>query len=358
MLIDCDLDLCSDSVHTTLIVLFLVSVFIPYIDYFISQLELRFLAHKQVFEGFECLFTTNTSMSPEERNNFQNLLEFYSPLVDHNVTTATAEFKLWKTKLLSTTSVLKTSIDALALCDKKIFPNVHYLLKILYTLPVSTATPERTFSTLKRLETYLRNSMGQKRLNGLAMLSVHKTIQVKPDEVIDAMGNGTIIEKIKSCFINLRIKLLFLEIKLITLSEAFSSGESSPDMFTSTPYNTQQFMLEEHASSPISPNMTHLFDPYSAIVKIKLITPPEAFSPNFLSSSISMSPSMFNLIPLRTPREFHNFIIGIIKNARPSLFSGARMRAKMPNCVMLWRCTKTPQRLSMTGPKTMRKMHS
>lgn len=99
-------------------------------------------------------------MSPEERNNFQNLLEFYSPLVDHNVTTATAEFKLWKTKLLSTTSVLKTSIDALALCDKKIFPNVHYLLKILYTLPVSTATPERTFSTLKRLETYLRNSMG------------------------------------------------------------------------------------------------------------------------------------------------------------------------------------------------------
>jgi len=90
-------------------------------------------------------------MSSEERNSFQKLLEFYSPLVNHDVSTATAEFKLWKTKLSRTHSVLKTSIDALALCDKKIFPNVHYLLKILCTLPVSTATPERTFSTLKRL---------------------------------------------------------------------------------------------------------------------------------------------------------------------------------------------------------------
>lgn len=100
-------------------------------------------------------------MSSEERNSFQKLLEFYSPLVNHDVSTATAEFKLWKTKLSRTHSVLKTSIDALALCDKNIFPNVHYLLKILCTLPVSTATPERTFSTLKRLKTYLRNSMGQ-----------------------------------------------------------------------------------------------------------------------------------------------------------------------------------------------------
>lgn len=66
-------------------------------------------------------------MSPEERNSFYNLLEFYSPLVYHNVTIATAEFKLWKTKLLRTNSVLKTSIDALALCDKKIFLDVHYL---------------------------------------------------------------------------------------------------------------------------------------------------------------------------------------------------------------------------------------
>jgi hypothetical protein len=33
------------------------------------------------------------------------------------------------------------------------------LLKILCTLPISTATPERMFSNLKRVKTYLRNTM-------------------------------------------------------------------------------------------------------------------------------------------------------------------------------------------------------
>jgi hypothetical protein len=34
-------------------------------------------------------------------------------------------------------------------------------LKILSTLLVSTLTPERSFSTLKRVKTYVRNSMAE-----------------------------------------------------------------------------------------------------------------------------------------------------------------------------------------------------
>lgn len=30
---------------------FRVSIFLPYIEYFISQLEVRFLVHKKIFEG-------------------------------------------------------------------------------------------------------------------------------------------------------------------------------------------------------------------------------------------------------------------------------------------------------------------
>ena len=60
------------------------------------------------------------------------------------------------------------------------FPTVYFLLKVLATLPVSTATAERTFSTLKRLKTYLRNATGQDRLTGLALLSVHPDIDIDP----------------------------------------------------------------------------------------------------------------------------------------------------------------------------------
>lgn len=53
----------------------------------------------------------------------------------------------------------KTGIDALTECNKEIYPNIYLLLKILCTLPVSTTTPERMFSALKRVKTYLRNTM-------------------------------------------------------------------------------------------------------------------------------------------------------------------------------------------------------
>ncbi|CAI6370248.1 unnamed protein product [Macrosiphum euphorbiae] len=163
---------------------FRISIFIPYIDNFISQLELRFVDHKKIFEGFECLFSNQSSK--EELESFNNLLEFYTPLIDSN--NSTAELMLWKVKLSRLNIVPKTSLEAFLLCDAKIFPNINKLLKILCTLPVSTATPERTFSTLKRVKTYLRNTTGQNRLNGLCMLSVHKNINVTPDEVLNILS--------------------------------------------------------------------------------------------------------------------------------------------------------------------------
>ncbi|KAJ8892855.1 hypothetical protein PR048_005436 [Dryococelus australis] len=60
---------------------------------------------------------------------------------------------------------------ALMKCEEILFPNLHILLKILATLPVTTASVEITFSTQERLKTYLRNSTGEDRLNGLALMS-------------------------------------------------------------------------------------------------------------------------------------------------------------------------------------------
>ncbi|XP_041846740.1 uncharacterized protein LOC121643403 isoform X2 [Melanotaenia boesemani] len=50
------------------------------------------------------------------------------------------------------------------------------LLSILITTPMTTSESERCFSTLKRIKTFLRNAMGQDRLNALAMLSIEKKL--------------------------------------------------------------------------------------------------------------------------------------------------------------------------------------
>ncbi|XP_063744370.1 zinc finger MYM-type protein 1-like [Eleginops maclovinus] len=64
------------------------------------------------------------------------------------------------------------------------------LLKILITTPMTTAESERCFSTLKRIKTFLRNTMSQDRLNALAMLSMEKNlVKTIPD------FNQRVIEK-------------------------------------------------------------------------------------------------------------------------------------------------------------------
>ena len=50
------------------------------------------------------------------------------------------------------------------------------LLNFLVTTPMTTAEAERCFSTLKIITTFLRNSMGQERLNALAMLSMEREL--------------------------------------------------------------------------------------------------------------------------------------------------------------------------------------
>nr|CAH7716378.1 unnamed protein product [Callosobruchus chinensis] len=53
----------------------------------------------------------------------------------------------------------RTALQMLKVCDKDIFPQLHTLLRIFITLPISNASPERTFSTLRRLKTWLRSKM-------------------------------------------------------------------------------------------------------------------------------------------------------------------------------------------------------
>ena len=51
-------------------------------------------------------------------------------------------------------------------------------------LPVSTASAERSFSTMRRLKTYLRSTMTDKRLTGLALMNIHTDLEIDSEEVL------------------------------------------------------------------------------------------------------------------------------------------------------------------------------
>lgn len=69
----------------------------------------------------------------------------------------------------------------------EIYPNFWTALRIAMTLPVTVAQAERSFSKLKLIKSYLRSTMSQERLTGLAVISINHVIgeQISYDDIID-----------------------------------------------------------------------------------------------------------------------------------------------------------------------------
>ncbi|KAL4092444.1 hypothetical protein QTP88_026945 [Uroleucon formosanum] len=99
-----------------------------------------------------------------------------------------------------------TALKSLEHCDKDMFPTIHILLKILASFPISIASAERSFSTRKRIKTWLRCNMLEERLSGLAIIYCHRDKHVDIDEMTrstreyksDKTGKGFVYSLINS----------------------------------------------------------------------------------------------------------------------------------------------------------------
>lgn len=62
----------------------------------------------------------------------------------------------------------------LSTAHKELFSEVIIIAHLILVMPATNASSERSFSCLRRVKTYLRNSMNQDRLNHVMLLHVHK----------------------------------------------------------------------------------------------------------------------------------------------------------------------------------------
>jgi hypothetical protein len=74
------------------------------------------------------------------------------------------------------------------------YPNVVIAYRILFTMPVTVASAERSFSKLKLLKNYLRSVMSQERLNGLATLCIEKQLldDIDTDSIITDFASRSV----------------------------------------------------------------------------------------------------------------------------------------------------------------------
>ncbi|XP_050546242.1 uncharacterized protein LOC126908316 [Daktulosphaira vitifoliae] len=139
-------------------------------------------SHRNILSNFSCLFPIETKSL--DKDSCKKLFETYcSILHDDSPEIWINEIEIWRRRQAGKN--IRNALDALDICNSDSFPNVHKMLCVMSVLPVTTVTNERSFSTLRRLKTYLRSSMGEDRLNGLASLDIHRDINVDINEVLN-----------------------------------------------------------------------------------------------------------------------------------------------------------------------------
>ena len=65
------------------------------------------------------------------------------------------------------------------------FPNIKTILVLIATCPGTSVASERSFSKLRLLKTYVRSTMSNDRLTGLALVNSHRGIGLDIKELMD-----------------------------------------------------------------------------------------------------------------------------------------------------------------------------
>ncbi|CAF1146724.1 unnamed protein product [Rotaria sordida] len=183
-----------------------LSLFIPLLDYFLVSLKDRFCMHVKHAASISCIipkFIHNKTF-----DDILPAIQLYQSLLPGSITNIKSEFLQWKNKWTgiynesnTTTNSLNnnasvsskkrklitipdTAIDAFNECNEAFYPNIKALLCIFSTLPVTTASVERSFSVLKLIKSYLRSTISESRLNGLALMYIYRDMPIDVETII------------------------------------------------------------------------------------------------------------------------------------------------------------------------------
>lgn len=167
------------------------TISIPVLDHLLMEMKTRFDKHQQTaVQGLYLVPSLLVSKTLEEVSpKIQELGDMYKDDLPFH-SSLSSEFHCWYMKWRDQekehgSASLPTTLYHTLPQSSSMFPNITVLLRILCTLPVTSCTPERSFSGLKRIKTSIRSTMGNERLTSLSLLHCHRDIDINIEEVID-----------------------------------------------------------------------------------------------------------------------------------------------------------------------------
>ncbi len=121
-----------------------------------------------------------------DKNGIGPLLSTYASFKIHPQL-VTAEMDLLKCAIPSPITLEKRTNEV----RKDQYPNYYRLLQLALTLPVSSATSERSFSVMRRIRNWLRSAMSQDRFSDLSILHIENdlTANVSGEKIVNIYAN-------------------------------------------------------------------------------------------------------------------------------------------------------------------------
>ena len=122
--------------------------------------------------------------------NVDELFDVYAADMPGPVDVFRGEVVRWRARWQLVAVDIPTTLISTLDHNLDAYPCIRHLLRILLTIPATSATCERSFSSLKRIKTYLRSTMSADRLSSLALLHVHRDMDVGVDVVLDTFAGA------------------------------------------------------------------------------------------------------------------------------------------------------------------------
>ena len=138
------------------------TIYVPYMDSLIQSLESRF--GESNTPCFHIFALHPREMQQTERDEFKHIVSSVKEMygIDNLVEEALAWYDVQKHKPLD------DSLGMIELVKQTtLFRSVRNAILIALTLPATSCTVERSFSTLRRVKTWLRSTMSDTRQSGL-----------------------------------------------------------------------------------------------------------------------------------------------------------------------------------------------
>jgi hypothetical protein len=166
-------------------------MFFPLVDSVFNHLKDRLGPVQQKMFGLSALI-------PAYLGSYTDIVSAASFYESHaSIKDLSAEYELWSEQWTRAGEVerkeVNTAVLALECCSRRFvkLPNVTIILKILTTLPATTAQAERVFSKVEKTASTARSTMLEERLESLVLIQAHRDRTPSVDEIFDQFAKSS-----------------------------------------------------------------------------------------------------------------------------------------------------------------------